>query len=235
LYSYGINKLEFETEEEAIEVSRQIQECLKKIVITLISKLAESLEASILYYQDDLSEVMDHVDIIVNKAQERLKEKFNVSLTLEPPKINICESSEFKPVTVSKFAPKMHIRLYNYILRKLNLNDLIIKKSGYYIELQNYVKTANDLIKDEVENLEKEYINFFKEGFQEKINQYFEALKGYLFNYYTILEQAIKNKSLSAEKYKELRQVLDEFIRQSKELIERTEKLLIPTNQLLEQ
>ena len=32
LYSYGINKLEFETEEEAIEVSRQIQECLKKLL-----------------------------------------------------------------------------------------------------------------------------------------------------------------------------------------------------------
>ena len=141
---------------------------LKKIIIALISKLAESLEASILYSQNDLSEVMNYVDIIVNKAQERLKEKFNVSLTLEPPKINICESSEFKPVTVSKFVPKMHIQLCNYILLKLNLNQLIIKKSGYYIELQNYVKTANDLIKDEVENLEKEYINFFKEGFQEK-------------------------------------------------------------------
>ena len=168
---------------------------LKKIIIALISKLAESLEASILYSQNDLSEVMNYVDIIVNKAQERLKEKFNVSLTLEPPKINICESSEFKPVTVSKFVPKMHIRLCNYILRKLNLNQLIIKKSGYYIELQNYVKTANDLIKDEVENLEKEYIKFFKEGFQEKINQNFEALKGYLFNYYTILEDVLKVKN----------------------------------------
>ena len=59
---------------------------LKKIIIALISKLAESLEASILYSQNDLSEVMNYVDIIVNKAQERLKEKFNVSLTLEPPK-----------------------------------------------------------------------------------------------------------------------------------------------------
>ena len=239
LNSFGINKLKFQTEEEAIEVSRQIQECLKKIIIILILKLKEFIEASILYHQDDLSKVIvnidNHVAIIVNKAQERLEEKFNVSLTLEPPNINICESIEFKRVTVSKFAPKMHIRLYNYILRKFNLNDLIIEKLCYYIELQKYVKTANDLIKYEVENLEKEYIKFFKDGFQEKINQYFETLKGYLFNYCTILEQAIKLKSLSAENYKELGQILDSFSRESKELINRTEELLIPINQLLEQ
>lgn len=39
LYSYGIKQLKFETEEEAIKVSRQVQECLKKIIRTLISKL----------------------------------------------------------------------------------------------------------------------------------------------------------------------------------------------------
>ena len=49
------------------------------------------------------------------------------------------------------------------------------------------------------------------------------------------LEQATKNKSLSAEKYKDLRQTLDSFSWESKELIERTEELLIPINQLLEQ
>ena len=236
LYSVGIIKLEFQTKEEAIEASRQIQECLKKIIITLISKLYDSLEAYILYYQNDLSKVMDnHVDIIVNKAQERLKEKFNVSFTLEPPKINICESSVFNSVTVSKLEPKLHIGLHNFFVEKLNLKDLIIKENCYYIKLEDYVKTANDLIKDEVENIEKEYIKFFKDGFQEKLNQYFESLKRYLFNYYTILEQAIKVKSLSAENYKELRQTLDSFSWESKEFIERTEELLIPINQLLEQ
>lgn len=236
LNSFGINQLEFQTEEEAIEVSKQIQDCLKKIIITLISKLDESLEASILYYQDELSEVMDnHVDIIVKKAQERLKEKFNVSLTLQPPKINICETSVFNSVTVSKLKPKLHIELYNYFVEKFNRKDLIIKQPYYYIKLEDYVKTANDLIKDEVGNLEKEYRRFFEDGFQQKINQYFEAVKGYLVNYYTILEQAIKDKSLSAENYKELRQTIDGFIWESKKLIEKTEELLIPIHQLLEQ
>lgn len=233
---FGINKLEFQTEEEAIEVSRQLQECLKKIIITLISKVDEYLEATILYYQDDLSKVMDnHVDIIVKKAQERLKEKFNVSLTLEPPKINICESSVFNSMTVSKLKPKLYIELHNYFVEKFNLKDLIIKQPYYYIKLEDYVKTANDLIKDEVKNLEKEYRRFFEDGFQQKINQYFEAANGYLVNYYTILEQAIKDKSLSAENYKELRQTLDGFIWESKKKIDKTEELLIPIQQLLEQ
>lgn len=237
LYLSGIKKFGFESELQATHVSSQVGHCLKEFIETLINSMTQSIEETIEFHSDNLSELIDtHPRIIIENAQNRLQKIFNLVLKLEAPKLNNSRINiaNLGSKCLSESKPNISTRLHNYFIRLLKINHLIIKENYYYINLEAYVQDANQLISDEVEKLEKDLRTFIKEDFNQKINQYIEALKTYLSNYKSNLEQAIKDKALAAAPYEALKKNLDSFILVTDELIKKIKGFLTSTNQLLD-
>lgn len=63
--------------------------------------------------------------------------------------------------------------------------------------------------------------------------QYLMEVKGYLANYQSNLDQAINDKNLEKENFRQLKQTLDSFVWGTKEPLGKTQTLLNLTNQLL--
>lgn len=120
-------------------------------------------------------------------------------------------------------------------MRMFKIEQKIIKENRYYINLESYIQYTNYLVSQEVKGVEKDVQTFIKNNFKNQIYQYIQQLKEYLGNYQNNLEQAIKDKTLSAEDKKFRNSVINSLIYKSEKLIEPTNKFLASTDQLLGQ
>ena len=237
LYSNGIKELEFESEDKAYENSRIVADCLKEFIEFLLNKIIEDIEYLIEYYQQELDDENDcHPQEIIKKAQQRIEEKFNIILKMEPPNFKITAIDDVsnlpnKAISVSNYS--LSVRFYNYFMRLFKSEQKTIKENRYRINLKLYLKEVNRLINKEVKLIEKEVQFFMEDKFTNHLNQYFQELKEYLGNYQSTLEQAIKEKKLSAEDNEARKHVISSLIYKSEKLIKPTNEFLASTNQLL--
>ncbi|MBD2776792.1 dynamin family protein [Iningainema tapete] len=228
----NITNFTFVSKEEAENACHQVSDCLKEFIGVLITKINQNIEAIINYHANRVHHVLnEHVMKIIENAQKRLEEKFNISLCLEAPKFKINAINlltYLRNQSISESKVDISIKLHNYFIKFFNykVERLIIKEKNYYINLASYVNFANELIFQQVTEIEQELQLFLSEDFDYRINYYLESLKGYLTNYQVNLAQAIKDKSLSAEEFKNLKQTLYSLMQETKELTEQANQLL---------
>ncbi len=237
LYRSGVKELEFESKEEADNVSRLVADCLREFVEVLLNKIIEETKGLIEFSQQELNNENDcHPIEIIEKAQQRIEEKFNIILKLEPPYLKISgldDISSFKNKAISESKPPVNVRLHNYFMRMFKIEHKIIKENRYCMHIESYIQYANYLVEEEVKRIEKDVQAFIKNNFKNQIYQYIQKLKEYLGNYQNTLEQALKEKTLSAEDNQARKRKISSLIDDTEELIKPTREFLASTKQLL--
>ena len=170
---------------------------------------------------------------IIQRAQQRLNEAFNLELSFTPPKLSPHDvevvsprrtNIESKSESWIDWETRHERRWYTLWLWEHEKQVPVTRSSQYYIVARREVI---DLFKESVEQnvlaIRKKTNQYLAEDFQEEIAAFFENLDLYLSNYRDNLRQAQEDQKLSGEQQIKLLETLNSLVPQANEQIEQVE------------
>lgn len=185
---------------------------------------------------------------IIERARTRLNQSFNIDLSLPPPVLDTSDDilvskprirSETKTLDQGYKTVTVRKRVWWHWLWIIPTNvtetrKLPDKKVNYYtvslIELTNEI---NQSIETSINTITVKLNKYLDDDFQQRVDQFFKALDGYLSNYRHSLKQAQEDQKLAADDKKNLVNGLKSIVTEATEQIKKSDFYIKCTESLL--
>lgn len=191
-----------------------------------------------------MTELVSETKPIIEQANKRLNEAFNLNLSLPTPTLKPTEMTFVKPRIESGF--RMVDQGHEIVKRREWWHWLWIvpfeekveksqKKENFYtVSLQEIIKESNRFIEQNIEKIKHGMTQYLDEDFQQRINTFFNDLDHYLSNYRDSLRQAQEDQKLSLDEKGKLMGELESIGSQTMEQIKKTDSYIQRTAQLMQ-
>jgi GTPase Era involved in 16S rRNA processing len=240
---------EFKTEQEAKNFANEAVAWAKQRAENLLSGVRKHTGKEIEKARQGLTNFLEkETRPIIERAQQRLNEAFDIDLELPPPTL---ESSN--DLYVSKPSVKTETRYidqgygtktvkkraWHHWLWIVPFDEEVRykkpdKKVNYYtVYFDDLVTQINYAIESNVQNISQGITEYLDEDFKDTIDSYFELLDDYLRNYRDSLRQAQQDQQLSLEEKHNLVNDLNSLVPDATKKIEDTDKLTQRTQELM--
>jgi flagellar biosynthesis/type III secretory pathway protein FliH len=190
-----------------------------------------------------VTELVNETQPIIEQANKRLNEAFNLNLSLPKPALKPAEMVFVKPRINSDF--RMVDQGHETVKRREWWHWLWIvpfeekvkksqKKEDFYtVSLQEIIKESNKFIEENIEKIKQGMNQYLDEDFQQRIDTFFNELDHYLSNYRDSLRQAQQDQRLSLDEKGKLMGELESIGSQSMKQIKRTDIYIKRINELM--
>lgn len=212
------HNFEFNQEKDAKEFANKLLNQMRSNADSILSGVCEQIEELIQNSIVDLSNlIVERIEPIVSGAREQLKEDLYVTLNLEPIQLDkvgiVLEDPE-----ITRKSTKFTEEISDFIIRIIpNLFRYIIdaeieeRKNQYIISLNSYFDRVIQSIEEQVYLIKMQVNQYIDIKYEQRVNRYFMVLNEYLGNYKDNLQQSLRDKTLSIEEQKKLKQALESF------------------------
>ncbi|HEY9604917.1 MAG TPA: dynamin family protein [Allocoleopsis sp.] len=193
--------------------------------------------------QNLITELETETKPIIEQANKRLNEAFNLNLSLPTPTLKPTNTTFVKPRIKSDF--RMVDQGHEIIKRREWWHWLWIvpfeekvkkiqKKEDFYtISLQEIIQQINSLIEQNIKDIKRGMNQYLDEDFQQRIDKFFNDLDRYLSNYRDSLRQAQEDQKLSLDEKGKLMGELESIGSQAMEKIKKTDTYIKRINELM--
>lgn len=212
--------IEFTSLSEAEDfVEEAIASAKFNVIEPLLEKIRLNFQKEIEYARCKLTDSLeDETQPIVERAQKRLNESFNISLSLPKLKFDsltftnpqaninyetrlIDQGYETKEVKKRSFSHWFWIVPKKETIRVKRPD----KEERYYtVLLQEIINQSNNLIEENIDNISKGVEQYLDTDFKQRVNNLFNNLDNYLNNYCDTLKQAQEDQKIEVEKKSQL-------------------------------
>jgi len=229
---------EFKSETEANEFAEQSVVYAKQKAESLLANFREKTEEEIGQARTNLIDFLKkQTQPIIERAQTRLKEAFNVDLSLPPPslKVDAMDSVEFtakqdtRVIDGGFYEVTKRKRVWWHWLWIVPIEVTEEKKrpdktEDYYIvSLKELIQQINQSVATCLGNMEKEINQYLEEDLQGRVDAFFKGLDSYLRNYQDSLIQAQFDQALDLKNKEKLVAQLESLVPEVEAQIEKTE------------
>ncbi|WP_414619900.1 dynamin family protein [Calothrix sp. CCY 0018] len=248
LSSQGV--IEFTSLSEAEDfVEEAIASAKYNVIEPLLEEIRINFQKEIEYARRKLTDSLEYeTQPIIERAQKRLNESFNISLslpklkfdslTLTNPQTNINyetrlidQGYETKVVKKRKFSHWLWIVPKKETIRVKRPD----KEERYYtVSLQEIINQSNNLIEENIDNISKGVEQYLDCDFKQRVNNLFNNLDNYLTNYCETLKQAQEDQKIEVEKKSQLTSNLNFLSSESAKKLRETDTYLQRTKDLME-
>jgi hypothetical protein len=190
-----------------------------------------------------MAELESETKPIIEQANKRLNEAFNLNLSLPIPTLKPSEIPFVKPSIerdvrmVGGGSKTVKTREWWHWLWIVPIEKKVetaqIKENFYTVSLQKIIQEFNGFIEQNIENIKQGMNQYLDEDFQQRINTFFNDLDHYLSNYRDSLRQAQQDQRLSLYEKGKLMGELESIGSQSMEQIKRTDIYIKRINELM--
>lgn len=232
--------LEFKTDQEAEDFIAQAIASAKQEVERLLeacrAKATKQVEQSC---QKLLIFLNQETKGILERARTRLNKAFNIDLTPVPiPDWKTEDFSIAKTKRQTREKTEYQTKKYRpwWLLWLIELEEEVpyTKTETYYtVSLEELVAKINQSIEMSLEKISQGINQYLEEDFQQRFDNFFKDLDGYLSNYRDSLKQAQKDQKLKAEEKDKLVNELKSLVPDATEKIKRADAYLERTNHLI--
>ncbi len=227
----------------AIEYAQSRAENLLDTVRDSIAREVENSRSELMIFLEK------ETNPIIERARTRLNQSFNIDLSLPPPVLDTSDDiSASKPRIRSKTRTidqgyetvTVRKRVWWHWLWVIPTNipetrKLPDKKVNYYtVSLIELIDEINQSIETSINTITVGLNKYLDDDFQQRVDQFFKALDGYLSNYRHSLKQAQKDQQLAADDKKNLVNGLKLIVTEATEQIEKSNSYIQYTESLLE-
>ncbi len=246
----GINTktLEFTSEKGTKNYSQIIKGCTEQYFKELLSEKETPIKNCISATEEDLSKLINEylrgIQESVIRVRTRIQTNFSINLDLSDewqlPDFSADEIPDGMSNINMGIKPQISIwgQLHNTFVSPLNLLRLNIPivQEKYSIDVQQYIKEATELMKDNFEERKSEMKQYIKNQLSKEYitNENNVSYSDYINQISTILQQILESKKLSEEPLKDLKDKLEFAINDSQELLSKVENQLIAVEKLID-
>lgn len=190
-----------------------------------------------------MTELESETKPIIEQANKRLNEAFNLSLSLSAPTLKPTEMTFVKPRIKSGFrmvdqeheiVKRREWWLWLWIVSFEKKIEKPQKKEDFYtVSLQEIIEESNSFIEQNIEKIKHGMTQYLDEDFQQRIDTFFNELDHYLSNYRDSLRQAQQDQRLSLDEKGKLMGELESIGSHSMEQIKKTDIYIKRINELM--
>ncbi len=237
-----LRQAEYFSEEAIASVKRNIIEPFLETVRIDFQKDIESA-------RQDLTDFLeDETQPIIERAQTRLNENFNINLSLPNLKINSFSVYEAKAEIhqqsrwveqgyETKVVQKRSFWHFCWIVPKketIRVKRPDTKEQYYTVSLQEISEKSNKSIVESISNIKQNIYQYLDRDFKQRVNNLFNNLDNYLNNYCNTLKQAQEDQKIEVEKKSQLTSNLDALFSESAKKLRVNETYLQRIKSLME-
>lgn len=205
----GNEVLEFSSQDDAEQFSREIGDSLNAEMRKALQKMADGLEPIVLKEQQRLAQKIDaQISPIVKVITDETKDTFDINLT--PPKINFprlhLDLDIISCVNIDKETIKKSYterRWYTFFLKK---HKVEYDDDVYKVDPREIRKAIIEMFKEKIKDLQENVNAFIGNKFSEMMEDYFQGLEENVSQVRSIAEAGIKNKELDQQTQKQAKQ-----------------------------
>lgn len=237
------NTIEFETKQEADNFANEAISWAKKRAEYLLSSTKIYTRQEIDKARKGLIAFLEkETKPIIDKARNRLNQKFDVELSFpEPPsweqdslvgqtQILVNHSTREKKIQHSDNKRRWYVL---WLWEVDHTWEETIDEQYYYVSLKSLTESFNTSITKAVANIDAQIVKYLDEEFKEEIDCYFDYLDKYLCSYRDSLKQAQQDQQLSLEKKNELTQNLSTLIPETSNYVKKVDSYREKTESLM--
>lgn len=227
---------EFSNEVEAENFANQAVTYSKQRAEYLLSGIREQARVEI---AEARSSIINFVDTqtkpIIENAQQRLNEVFDVNLSLPQPTLtsNDIEISKPNIENQTRYIDQGYEDVYKKKRKWWSLWIIPVKvkervkkpdkKENYYtVYLEDVISEVNNSLEKSIDDINSNINDYIDEDFQQRVNLFFNELNIYLSNYSDNLTQAQEDQKRKTEEKNQLIYELNYLMSESKQKIENT-------------
>ncbi|MBW4547880.1 MAG: dynamin family protein [Symplocastrum torsivum CPER-KK1] len=236
--------IEFSSSDDAEKFATLAITYPKQRAESLLNNVRQQVENIIEQSRQKLiTELVSETQPIIEQANQRLNEGFNLNLSLPTPTLKPAEMTFVKPRIKSGF--RMVDQGHEIVKKREWWHWLWIvpfeqkveksqKKENFYtVSLKEIIKESNSFIEQNIETIKQGMNQYLDEDFQQRIDTFFNNLDHYLSNYRDSLRQAQQDQRLSLDEKGKLMGELESIGSQSMEQIKKTDIYIKRTNELM--
>jgi len=241
--------IEFQSMREAEHFGEQaIASAKSNVIEPLLEDVRKQAKKIIEQARQDITKSLDtETQPIIERACQRLNDKFNVKLSLPTPSLDNVSIGNAKV----KVNPKTKLVDQGYETKVVEKRDFFHwfglvkkketisvkrpdKKEDYYtVSLKEIVDKSNNLIEDNIKNIKVGINKYLDEDFKQRVDSFFNELDNYLSNYCTILIQAQKDQKIQTQEKDKLVRELNFLETEASKQIKEAEVYLEYTSDLM--
>lgn len=241
---------EFKAGDEAEEFAEQAVAYAKQRVDNLFTIVREQTEKEIEQASTSLIDILEkETKPIIEGACDRLHDAFDVKLSLPQLEWGSFEEMELAKPRVkrqSRFVERGHAEVVKnkrewWHWLWLVPVEVTVKvkhprkiEDYYTVSLKILINKINQSIETQVDSINQEINKYLDEGFQQRVDIFFENLDSYLRNYRDSLSQAQADQRLSLEEKEKLVEELSFLLPEATTQIETADTYIKYTNTMLE-
>lgn len=207
-------------------------------------KIGEQIERS---RQDLIEHFRKETQLIIESARKRLNKTFNLDLSLPTPTLKPVDMNFVKPQVKNntrwvdqgyetKVIKRPEWSYWFWLVpfpEKIQVKRPDKKEDYYTVSIPEIVEEVNRLISQSITNIKQESSKYIDEDFQQRVDEFFNALDRYLIDYRDSLRQAQLDRKLSLEQRSKLIGELDYIVAKATEQISDTDTYLKYTDDLM--
>lgn len=240
--SKRLSSMEFTTLREAEEFAALAVAYAKRRVDLLLEKVQENSGQVIDEARQKMMNFLDEqTRPIIDRARERLNENFHLNLSLP----NLRFQSDYyidlnKPLVIrhtrkidqgySEVVKTKRSFFHFMWLVPFEITEKVKRphktENFYTVSLQGIIYEINKLIDQRINDIKNGISQYLDEDFQQRIDDFFNDLDGYLNNYRNSLKQAQIDQQLSIEAKTKLIQALNSLVPEVKEQVKKADAYL---------
>ncbi|VXD15632.1 conserved hypothetical protein [Planktothrix serta PCC 8927] len=240
-------EFEFETEDQAEQFANLATAYARERADTLLAGGRQEINDEVDKARTGLTQFLEkETTPIIERACERLKEAFNVNLSL--PKLSLdddgvklveprvkASTREIDQGYEQKTIKKRSFRHWLWLIpydETIRVKKPVKKENYYIVSLKDQIIEINRSIEAGIDAMNQDINKYLDEDFKDWFDQYFDKLEDYLGNYKDTLKQAQADQNLNLEKQEKLKEDLESLLGEAKKYIEKVDESLDRTNQL---
>jgi len=240
--SKRLSSMEFTTLREAEEFARLAVAYAKRRVDLLLEKVQENTGQVIDESRQKMMKFLaDQTKPIIDRARDRLNENFHLNLSLPNLKFQSDYYVDLNKPLVIRHTRKID-QGYSEVVRTkrsffhfmwlvpFEITEKVKRphktENFYTVSLQGIIYEINKLIDQRINDIKQGISQYLDEDFQQRIDDFFNDLDGYLNNYRHSLKQAQIDQQLSIEAKAKLIQALNSLVPEVKEQVKKADGYL---------
>jgi len=240
---------EFKTELEAKYFSDRAVSWAKKRAESLLANVREHTDKEITNARNALASLLEKETLpIIERANSRLQETFEIKLVLSPPTLNSDEYLNVNQPGIQQEVRQVDRGYGERLIKKRTWHHWMwivpfetkerYKKPDtqikcYTVSLQDLVEQINSSIEKSVNEIDRRIVEYLDEDFHSRLTQFFSSLENYLSKYIANLTQARVDRELSLENREKLISNINEIVDEASKEIFKVDIYLQETHEFL--
>lgn len=240
---------EFKTELEAKYFSDRAVGWAKKRAESLLANVRKHTEKEITNARSSLGVLLEKETLpIIERANSRLQETFEIKLVLSPPTLNSEDYLNVNKPRIQRQVRKIDRGYGERLVKKRSWHHWMwivpfetkerykkpdTKIKYYTVSLQELVEQINSSIEKSVNQIDRGIVEYLDEDFHSRVTQFFASLESYLCKYIANLTQARVDRELSLENREELIANINEIVDEAAKEILKVDIYLQETHEFL--